>query len=196
MYTDPPAWDRVNSFALVSYIPDPLAGFLDGLRRELVPNCFLHAHVTLLPPRPIRCSPEAAWQQVRALVPQFAPFEVQLGEVEVFPVTDVIYVAVAHGREELEHLHDGMNFACLGYAEPFPYHPHVTLAQELKSDEVDELARVARARWAESTVPKTFRVEQAVFVQNTVRNEWIDLGESMLGHSESRLMTELVDLVG
>lgn len=111
-------------------------------------------------------------------------------------MTDVIYVAVAQGLEELGHLHDGINFACLGYAEPFPYHPHVTLAQELKSDEVDELARVARARWAESTVPKTFRVEQAVFVQNTVRNEWIDLGESMLGHSESRLMTELVDLVG
>jgi len=40
MYNDPAAWDRINSFALVSYIPEPLAGFLDRLRQELVPNCF------------------------------------------------------------------------------------------------------------------------------------------------------------
>ena len=53
MYNDPAAWDRINSFALVSYIPEPLAGFLDRLRQELVPNCFLRAHVTILPPRPI-----------------------------------------------------------------------------------------------------------------------------------------------
>lgn len=195
MYKDPPAWDRVNSFALVSYIPEPLAGFLDSLRQELVPNCFLHAHVTILPPRAISCSPEKAWEVVRTLVPHFAPFEVELSRVEVFPVTDVIYVDLSRGRAELQLMHDGINLAGLNCTEPYPYHPHVTLAQELKSDEVDELARVARTRWADSKLSKIFRVERAVFVQNTRRNEWIDLGESTLGQGESRLVTELADLV-
>ena len=195
MYNDPAAWDRINSFALVSYIPDPLAGFLDRLRQELVPNCFLRAHVTVLPPRPISSSPEAAWETVRTLAPQFIPFEVQLTEVEVFPVSDVIHVGIGRGREALEQMHDALNVNGLAYREPYPYHPHITLAQELKGDEVDELARVARARWAECTLPKIFRVEKVFFVQNTRRKEWLDLGESALGHSASRLVGELVDLL-
>jgi 2'-5' RNA ligase len=193
MYNDPAAWDRINSFALVSYIPEPLAGFLDRLRQELVPNCFLRAHVTILPPRPITSKPAAAWGTIRTMAPRFAPFDVDLTEVEVFPVTDVIYVGIGGGRAELERMHSGLNVDGLKFAEPYPYHPHITLAQELKGDEVDELARVARARWAECKLPKRFRVDQVFFVQNTRRKEWLDLGESALGHRESRLVGELVD---
>jgi 2'-5' RNA ligase len=195
MYNDPAAWDRINSFALVSYIPEPLAGFLDRLREELVPNCFLRAHVTILPPRPICSSPEAAWKTVRTLAPRFAPFDVELTQVEVFPVSDVIHIGIGRGREDLERLHAELNVEGMKFAEPYPYHPHVTLAQDLKGDEVDELARVARTRWAESQVPKVFRVEQVFFVQNTRRKQWLDLGESALGHPESRLVGELVDLL-
>jgi 2'-5' RNA ligase len=195
MYNDPAAWDRINSFALVSYIPEPLAGFLDRLRQELVPNCFLRAHVTILPPRPICTSPEAAWETVRTLAPRFAPFDVEMTEVEVFPVSDVIHIGIGRGREEMERMHAGMNVDGLRFLEPYPYHPHITLAQDLKGDEVDELARVSRARWAESKVPKVFRVDKVFFVQNTRRKEWLDLGESALGHSESRLVGELVDLL-
>ena len=195
MYNDPAAWDRINSFALVSYIPEPLASFLDGLRQELVPNCFLRAHVTILPPRPISTSPQAAWSTVRTLAPQFAPFDVEMTQVEVFPVSDVIHIGIGRGRAVMEKMHAELSVDGLSFAEPYPYHPHITLAQDLKGDEVDELARVARARWAESTVPKTFRVDEVFFVQNTRRKQWLDLGESALGHSESRLVGELVDLL-
>jgi 2'-5' RNA ligase len=195
MYNDPAAWDRINSFALVSYIPEPLAGFLDRLRQELVPNCFLRAHVTILPPRPISSSPEAAWKTVQALAPLFPPFDVEMTQLEVFPVSDVIHISIGGGRPELERMHDGLNVDGLKFAEPYPYHPHITLAQDLKGDEVDELARVARMRWAEYALPKTFRVENVFFVQNTRRKQWLDLGESALGHPESRLVGELVDLL-
>lgn len=195
MYNDPSTWDRINSFALVSYIPEPLAGFLDKLRQELVPNCFLRAHVTILPPRPICASPEAAWETVQSLIPLFAPFEVEMTQVEVFPVSDVIYVGIGRGREELQTIHHALNAEGFRCHEPYPYHPHITLAQDLKGDEVDELARVARTRWAESKLPKTFRVDKVVFVQNTRRNCWLDLGESALGHPDSRLVGELVDLM-
>ena len=45
--------DRMNLYALVSYIPGALGEFLDRLREELVAGCDPHAHITALPPRPI-----------------------------------------------------------------------------------------------------------------------------------------------
>jgi len=195
MYKDPPPADRVNSFALVSYIPDPLAGFLDRLRQELVPNCFLRAHVTILPPRPITSSPEEAWHLVQALAPSFRPFEIEMTKVEVFPLSDVIFIDISAGHDELRQMHDALNVDGLYCRECFEYEPHVTLAQDLQPDEVDELTRVARIRWAEFSFPKKFPVEKVLFVQNTRRNQWIDLGESALGHDESKLVGELTDLV-
>jgi 2'-5' RNA ligase len=195
MFKDPAPWDRVNSFALVSYIPEPLAGFLDRMRQELVPDCFLRAHVTILPPRPISSSPGAAWDLVRWFAPQFAPFEVELTSVEVFPVSDVIFVNIAAGSEQLTKMHEAMNADGLRFPEPFSYHPHVTLAQNLQPDQVDELTRVARARWAECAYPKKFRVDKAVFVQNTRDCGWIDLGECRLGLDDAKLVGELTDLL-
>jgi 2'-5' RNA ligase len=195
MYKDPDAWDRTNSFAVVSYIPEPLAGFLDRLRQELVPDCFLRAHVTILPPRPITSSPGAAWDLVRWFAPQFAPFDVHLTNVEVFPQSDVIYVDVAVETDQLIRLHDALNTDGLRFPEPYAYHPHVTLAQKLLPDQVDELTRVARARWAECPYSKTFRVDKAVFVQNTRNKEWIDLGECRLGHDDAKLVGELTNLL-
>src|ERR1051326_5543798 len=195
MFKDPLIRDRINSYALVTYIPEPLAGFLDRLRQELVPNCFLRAHVTILPPRPLTSSPDVAWESIRSLAPRYAPFDIQLSEVRVFPVSDVIYVDIAAGSTELALMHDGMNTDGLLLQEAFPYHPHVTLAQDLKTDEVDELTRVARARWAEFTHGKSLHVDKIVFVQNTRRNEWVDLGECNLGRSESKLVGELTDLL-
>lgn len=195
MYKDPAGWDRINSFALVSYIPEPLAGFLDRMRQELVPDCFLRAHVTILPPRPISSSPGAAWDLVRWFAPQFAPFEVTVTNVEVFPVSDVIYVNIAAGTEQLTQMHAAMNADGLRFRDAFSYHPHVTLAQNLKPDQVDELLHVARARWAECSYPKTFRVDKAVFVQNTRNCGWIDLGECQLGHDDAKLVGELTDLL-
>lgn len=194
MYKDPIPWDRINSFALVSYIPEPLAGFLDRLRQELVPNCFLRAHVTLLPPRPLT-EPGKAWNEIKRLIPHFAPFEVRMADIEVFPVSDVIYVNLGTGADELRCIHDALAIGALHFHEQFEYHPHVTLAQELKPDELDELLGVARARWAEFSAGKSFRVEKTVFVQNTRRNEWFDLGECVLGQASSEVSDALTDLL-
>ena len=197
MYTDPPVWDRINSFALIAYVPEPLAGFLDRLRQELVPNCFVRAHVTLLPPRSLSSSPEEAWEAIRAQAAQCAPFEIELAAIDVFPVSDVIYIQVTAGCEKLNQLHEAMNVNGLTSQEEFRYQPHVTLAQDLKPDQVDELVRVARSRWAECPYPRSFRMEKVFFVQNTRGNEWVDLGECELGRDASKLATELTDsLVG
>ena len=194
MYKDPMPWDRINSFAVVSYIPEPLAGFLDRLRQELVPNCFLRAHVTVIPPRPLT-APEKALDLIKNLAARYSPFEVRMTDVEVFPISDVIYVNVGKGSEHLRLMHDVLAVDELEFNEPFAYHPHVTLAQELKPDELDELVEVARTRWNGFASDKSFRVEKIAFVQNTRRNEWIDLAECVLGQSDSEVSDELTGLL-
>jgi|HubBroStandDraft_6_1064221.scaffolds.fasta_scaffold131656_4 2'-5' RNA ligase len=195
MYKDPLVWDRINSFALVTYIPEPLAGFLDRLRQELVPNCFLKAHATVLPPRPLSAPAESAWKVICKLAREFPPFDIQLGDIDVFPVSDVIHIQIAGGSDQLKRMHAAMNVEALQFREEFPYHPHITLAQQLKSDEVDELVHVARARWAECACPKFFRADKVVFVQSTKHKEWLDLGECELGNGESKQVGELTDLL-
>jgi 2'-5' RNA ligase len=194
MCKDPASRDRINSFALITYIPEPIAGFLDRLRQELVPNCFLKAHVTILPPRSLSLAPEDAWRIISNRAPRFSAFEIQLDGVHVFPVSDVIYLQVAAGSEQLKQMHDALGVDGLRRQEEFPYHPHVTLAQDLKSDEVDELVMVARKRWADFEFPKNFRAERVVFVQNTRRNQWVDLDECALG-GEEKLAGQLSDLL-
>jgi 2'-5' RNA ligase len=195
MHLDSNGLDRVNSFALVSYIPEPLAKFLDRLRQELVPNCFLRAHITILPPRPITTSPGEAWNAVRSVAPALPPFEIELRGVEIFPVSDVIYVGIGAGADRLREMHAALNIAGLRFAEPFRYHPHVTLAQDLKPDELDELIRVARRRWSEFAPSKVFQVDKIVFVQSTRRKAWLDLGECRLGEDESHLVSALSDSI-
>src|SRR6266568_5456909 len=87
-----PDEERLNVFALVIYIPDPLGRFLDDLRRELVPGCNPHAHVSLLPPRPLGVDWQVAGEQVRTSAENRPAFEITLERVRIFPVTNVIYI--------------------------------------------------------------------------------------------------------
>jgi 2'-5' RNA ligase len=165
----------VNSYALVTYIPEPLRVFLDDLRLGLAPDCFPQAHVTILPPRSLKVSPAAAWEQARSVVERFPSFEIVPLEVEVFEARPVVYIAVGAGRAELIRLHELLNVGALECEEPFPYHPHITVAQELTRDRVEELARCARRKWAGCPHEAPFRVESVTFVRATVDNRWIDL---------------------
>jgi 2'-5' RNA ligase len=176
-----PAEQRLNVFALVIYIPDPLGRFLDDLRRDLVPGCNPHAHVSVLPPRPLAGDWQVAGEQVRSLTEAWSPFEIVLGDICIFPVTNVIYIELSKGADEMDRLHAGMNSDALHFDEPFAYHPHVTLAQEITGESVAETHRKARELWKAYTGPRSFRAERAAFVQNTLGNCWVDLAEYSLG---------------
>jgi 2'-5' RNA ligase len=176
-----PLEDRLNLFALVIYVPDPLGCFLDGLRRELVPHDNPHAHVSVLPPRALTVEWPVASAQVRALTDTWTPFAIELTEIQVFPVTDVVYIELGSGASELRRMHTAMNRRVLEFAEPFEYHPHLTLAQEIGREEVASVRETALRRWSEYRGPRSFRAERAVLVQNTVNKYWIDLAEYPLG---------------
>jgi 2'-5' RNA ligase len=178
---DIPPEQRLNLYALVIYIPGPLGQFLDDLRRELVPDYNPHAHVSVLPPRPLSTDWTTASEQVRAEIEAWEPFRVELTDLHVFPVTDVLYLEVGAGAEQLRQLNAVMNARALEFREPFPYHPHITLAQEVPSQDVPALDALARARWQEYRGERWFRADRAVFVQNTMNDVWIDLAEYSLG---------------
>jgi len=177
-----PAEEWLNVFALVSYIPAPLGEFLDDLRRELVPHDDPRAHVSLLPPRPLAGEWRLAWAEVcRTLQPR-AAFDVELTGIRMFPVTDVIYLDVGAGARELREIHTAMNSNSLAFQEPFAYHPHVTLAQDLSHRDVAEALQLAERRWGEFRGPRSFHAERAVFVKNTISDRWLDLAEYRFGN--------------
>jgi len=117
------AKELFNSFALVSYFSGPLLKFLDGLRCELVHECEGNAHLTVLPPRPLVCSPDEAWKELKSRLSEFQPFRVELADVEVFPTTQVIYLGLKSGNAELARLHQTLNAGRCQFQEPFPFHP-------------------------------------------------------------------------
>jgi 2'-5' RNA ligase len=167
--------ERINSFALVCYIPDPLGAYLSKVRKELVPGCFARSHVTILPPRPLRVPPEAAIAALHDDLKDAIPFTLELSQVEIFKTSSVVYIGVGTGRNELVDMHSALNKDSLSFDEPHQYHPHVTLAQDLRPDQVVGMCEKARKLWSSYKGPAKFGVEALTFVQNTESCHWIDL---------------------
>lgn len=175
----------VNSYAVVAYINGSLAKYIDTLRREVTPGCPHHAHITILPPRPLYIPEDKAVEQCRDIVSRFHPFDVELGEIDLFPVTEVIKIRVEKGVAELRTLHDILNTGPFEQVEDFEYVPHVTLAQELPSTEkVRECLDLVRARWARFEHDTALRIEALTFVQQSEDGRWHNLAELWLGRPQ------------
>jgi len=174
----------LNQFALVSYIPEPLASFLDDMRRQLTPDCNPHAHLTILPPRPFAGNVPAAIDGLLDHTADFAPFEVTLGEIQVFPVSNVIYLGIENGEETVKSLHGKLNAGILEHCCMYPFHPHVTIAQDFETEYVDALAEKARRIWAMWKDSRSFTVERLSFVQHVVLGQWADLATVPLAAGE------------
>ena len=181
MQSDTDPGGRINLFSLVAYIPDPLGGYMDQLRQELVPSCRLRAHVTVLPPRPISEEAGKAIEQLRSQLRDLVPFDVQAKDVDMFSMTSVVYVAVGAGFNKLRRMHDVLNSGALKFCEPYPYHPHLTLAQQMTPEQIGGVYETARIRWAQCPFERVFPGDVLTFVQGTAMGTWIDLAECPIG---------------
>jgi len=170
-----------SQFALVAYIPDPLGRFLDDLRLELTPGCRPHAHVTILPPRPLHHEVPETVRQIDEGLKCATPFRVDLGEIEIFDTSHVVYLGVKRGYTQLLQFYSTLNCGCLSYTEPYPYHPHITIAQNVTAEEASRLAAIASERWAEYRGPRSFEVASLSFVQQVAPNVWVDVAAVPLG---------------
>ncbi len=178
----------INQYGLVAYIEGKLGDFLLKLRQEIVPGCMLRSHVSILPPRPLAGSEAEAAQFIQASGRHHAAFQVDLSQVEVFPGSNVIYIALATGVAGLHAMHAELNANALRYVESYLYHPHITLAQELLSEaERAGALQLCQARWNEYAGPRHFPVETLTFVRNDGACGWLDLSEARLEMAGSRL---------
>lgn len=167
----------LGQFALVSYIPGPLGHFIDRLRKELTPGTDPRAHVTVLPPRPLHSEIRSTVERLADETGTSEPFDVALREVAVFPKTNVLYLSLGSGERQLHALHENLNCGQLEYDGPFPFHPHVTVAQGLSEEELPAALERARELWASYDGPRVFTVETLSFVQNVAPEAWLDIAK-------------------
>lgn len=167
----------LGQFALVSYIPGCLGRFLDDLRNELTPGSDPRAHVTVLPPRPLTADIQPTVDSLAEECATCPPFQIALRDLEVFPQSNVLYLGIATGERQLHALHENLNTGQLEYDGPFPYHPHVTVAQEIGKEDLPRLVELAKARWADYEGPRVFAVDSLAFVQNVAPGVWADIAQ-------------------
>ncbi len=91
------------SYALVSYVRNPLGEFVEQLRRELHPTmAHMAAHLTILPPRELTGTEEAALEFLEEACGRVVPFRVDFGDVETFlPTTPTVFIEVTEGTSRI-----------------------------------------------------------------------------------------------
>jgi 2'-5' RNA ligase len=166
----------VSQFALVSYVPAPLSLFLDNLRIRLTPEAKPHAHVTILPPRPVYVDLEEVKTSLGPALRDVNPFPIKLGSIKVFPVSNVIYLSIEEGETRLRELNRALDRGNLRFETAFPYHPHITLAQNIPPPDVEPLRAMAAEQWDAWRGDRRFLVDSLWLVQNVMPDVWLECG--------------------
>jgi 2'-5' RNA ligase len=130
-----------DNVGVVIAVPEPFAGTLASWR-ELVGDPEARRvppHVTLLPPTLVRSDRlGAAERHLARVAADGEPFEMHLSGTGTFrPVSDVVFVVVAAGIAHCEQLERRVRSGPLARAVRFPYHPHVTVAADVPTEQLD-----------------------------------------------------------
>ncbi len=169
-------------YAVVAYVRSPVGIFVEELRRELHPaHTHADAHVTILPPRPLRGTEAEATGLIAQVCQAAIPFQVTLGDVETFiPLTPTVFLRVARGAYRMRELHDKFNREALYFEEPWPYMPHLTIAKMDTQDEARKVLTIARQRWSSYTGSREVQIDSLTLVKGT-GERWLDLAQTPLG---------------
>jgi 2'-5' RNA ligase len=159
-----PEATEMGWFALVTYLPDPLSAFLSELRQMLPGDNRAEAHVTLLPPRALTVPIHAALADIRHKLSGVTPFELELGEVSVFPETNILYLSLQSGHDVVLTLHSALNHGSLFAQEHFDFVPHLTIGGPISLAEVASVCEKASLLWEAQTFSRRFWVHAAVLL--------------------------------
>jgi 2'-5' RNA ligase len=174
-------------YAAVAYVRDPVGIFVEALRRELHPaHTHADAHVTILPPRPLGGTEQAAIDLLGEVCKTAAPFEVTMGEVETFiPVTPTVFLRVARGAYRMREMHDKFNRDALEFKEPWPYMPHLTIAKMDTPEEARKVLAIANQRWGTYSESRVVHITSLTFVKG-IGERWVNLAEVPLGTGSAK----------
>ncbi|MDR2373873.1 MAG: 2'-5' RNA ligase family protein [Bifidobacteriaceae bacterium] len=144
-------------------VPPPLADRLCHLRRACPdqPPATAPPHITVLPPTPVaEADLPALASRLGAEAASFERFRVRLrGAGNFQPVSPVVFARVDQGFERCQALAARLRQAIGCPSGRFPYHPHVTVAQDAPEPSL------RRAERAIGDLDAEFTVEAADFCQ-------------------------------
>jgi 2'-5' RNA ligase len=123
-------------------IPEPWGSQLTRARAAAgdPQAAYVPAHVTLLGPTEVAADRlDEIDAYLDGMAARFPPFSLHLRGTGTFrPVTDVVFVTVAAGISECELLAAAISgCAAIQRELRFPYHPHVTVAQDVAPEQLD-----------------------------------------------------------
>ncbi|HEX5205489.1 2'-5' RNA ligase family protein [Paractinoplanes rhizophilus] len=123
-------------------IPEPWGAQLTQRRADAgdPQAAYTPAHVTLLGPTEIASAAlPAVERHLEKVAAAQQPFTIHLRGTGTFrPVTEVVFVTLAVGISECELLAEAIAAADdIDRDSRFPYHPHVTVAQDVPPDQLD-----------------------------------------------------------
>lgn len=122
-------------------IPQPHATVLTNWRRAVGDPAaeLIFPHVTLLPPTPVPTEQlDQIDEHLAAAARRSEPFRMHLSGTGTFrPVSPVVFVQVAQGLSNCEVLERAVRAGPLDRELDFPYHPHVTVGQDVDDAELD-----------------------------------------------------------
>jgi hypothetical protein len=170
-------------YAIVAYLRDPVGEFVEGLRCEMHPkHAHLPAHISILPPRPLRGTESEALETMEYVCQGIEPFEISLGEVATFlPATPTVFIRVAHAAYRMRELHDRLNVGPLHSAEPWPYMPHLTIAKMDTAEESQKVWEEGKRRWEDCQCNRRVLIGELTFVRQAGADRWLDIAPVPLG---------------
>jgi 2'-5' RNA ligase len=123
-------------------IPQPHAQTLRHWRRQVGDPAadLIWPHVTLLPPTPVAAGDlERIEEHLTEAATKGSPFVMHLAGTGTFrPISPVVFVQIARGVADCEVLERAIRLGPLDRELDFPYHPHVTVAQDVPEAALDE----------------------------------------------------------
>ena len=164
-------------------IPQPHATVLTNWRRDVgdASADLIWPHVTLLPPTPVPVERMAEiGSHLGDAARASAPFVMHLSGTGTFrPVSPVVFVQVAQGLSNCELLERAVRTGPLKRSLEFPYHPHVTVAQD-----IDE-AGLDHAFSGLSDFVARFPVNHFVLFSRDAQSRWQWRTEYLLGGADN-----------
>ena len=122
-------------------IPEPWATELQDYRTAVgdTTATMIPTHITLVPPTDVDPADLPLIEDHLAKVAEgFEPFRVRLRGTGTFrPVSPVVFVTLVEGISRCEQLAAAVRQGPLQVDLNFPYHPHVTVAQDVPGDALD-----------------------------------------------------------
>lgn len=123
-------------------IPPPHATVLSKWRKQVGDPVadLVWPHVTLLPPTPVPAdSLDLVEKHLAAAAAASEPFVMHLAGTGTFrPTSPVVFIQIATGVAQCEQLESAIRRGPLDRVLDFPYHPHVTVAQDIDEAALDE----------------------------------------------------------